>query len=124
VDKANAIVCGEKAHRGWKVVRDGYYGRPPRRRHLRPVTDGLALLPYSNSVHHDSEAQRRPLYQRLVADGTLPAGYATDDGVGLGYRGTELAEAVADRPGKAAYRVQRGAAGQAVDTRIPARRLR
>jgi peptidase E len=91
---------------------------------LRPVTDGLALLPHSNSVHHDSEAQRRPLYQRLVADGTLPAGYATDDGVGLVYRGTELAEAVADRPGRAAYRVQRGADGHVVETRIEPRRLR
>ena len=36
---------------------------------LRPVTNGLAFLPYSNGVHYDSEAQRRPLYQRLVADG-------------------------------------------------------
>jgi peptidase E len=91
---------------------------------LRPVTNGLALLPHSNSVHHDSEEQRRPLYQRLVADGTLPAGYATDDGVGLVYRGTELAEAVADRPGKAAYRVRRGADGRAVETRVEPRRLR
>jgi peptidase E len=91
---------------------------------LRAVTDGLALLPFSNGVHHDSEVQRRPLYQRLVADGTLPAGHATDDGVGLVYRGTELAEAVADRPGAAAYRVERGEDGAAVETRIEPRRLR
>ena len=56
-------------------------------------------------MHYDSEEQRRPLYQRLVADGTLPGGHATDDGVGLVYRGTELVEAVADRPDAAAYRV-------------------
>ena len=43
---------------------------------LRPVTNGLALLPYSNGVHYDSEEQRRPLYHRLIADGALPAGYA------------------------------------------------
>ncbi len=55
---------------------------------LRPVTNGLGFLPGSNGVHYDAEPQRRPLYQRLVADGTLPAGYATDDGVGLLYRGT------------------------------------
>jgi peptidase E len=91
---------------------------------LRPVTDGLGLLPYSNGVHHDSELQRRPLYHRLVADGTLPAGFATDDGVGLVYRGTELVEAVADRPGKAAYRVERSDDGTAVETRIEPRRLR
>jgi peptidase E len=91
---------------------------------LRPVTDGLGLLPYSNGVHHDSEGQRRPVYHRLVADGTLPPGFATDDGVGLVYRGTELVEAVADRPGAAAYRVERGDDGTALETRIEPRRLR
>ena len=75
---------------------------------LRPVTNGLGWLPYSNGVHYDSEPQRRPLFHRLIGDGTLPAGYATDDGVGLVYRGTEVVEAVADRPGCAAYFVKAG----------------
>ncbi|MGY1688487.1 Type 1 glutamine amidotransferase-like domain-containing protein [Geodermatophilus sp. SYSU D00867] len=91
---------------------------------LRPVTNGLGLIPTSNGVHHDSEEQRRPLYRRLVAEGTLPAGHATDDGVGLVYRGTALVEAVADRPGKAAHRVERGPDGTAVETRLEPRRLR
>ncbi|PZS27378.1 MAG: peptidase E [Pseudonocardiales bacterium] len=90
---------------------------------LRPVTDGLALLPYSNGVHYDAEEQRRPLYHRLVADGTLPAGYATDNGVGLVYRGTEFVEAVAEIEGKAAYHVGRGPDGAAVETRIEPRLL-
>jgi peptidase E len=90
---------------------------------LRAVTDGLALLPYGNGVHYDSEDQRRPLLHRLVADGTLPTSYATDDGVGLVYRGTELVEAVADRPGVAAYLVERGPDGAAVETRIEPRLL-
>jgi len=90
---------------------------------LRPVTNGLALLPYSNGVHYDSEAQRRPLFQRLIADGVLPAGYATDDGVGLHYLDTELVEAVADRPDAAAYLVQRAPDGTAVETRIEPRLL-
>ncbi|RJK96932.1 peptidase E [Vallicoccus soli] len=90
---------------------------------LRPVTDGLALLPYGNGVHYDSEEQRRPLLHRLVSDGTLPLSYATDDGVGLVYEGTELVEAVSDRPGVAAYRVERGPDGRAVETRIEPRRL-
>jgi hypothetical protein len=59
-----------------------------------------------------------------VADGTLPPGHATDDGVGLVYRGTELAEVVADRPGRAAYRVERGPDGTAVETRLEPRLLR
>ncbi len=90
---------------------------------LRPVTNGLGLIPTSNGVHYDSEEQRRPLYQRLVADGTLPDGHATDDGVGLVYRGTELVEAVADRSDAAAYRVTRGPDGDAVEIRIEPRRL-
>ncbi len=90
---------------------------------LRPVTNGLALLPYGNGVHYDSEEQRRPMLHRLVADGTLPTSYATDDGVGLVYEGTELVEAVADRPGVAAYRIERGADGAAVETRIEPRLL-
>jgi peptidase E len=90
---------------------------------LRAVTDGVALLPYGNGVHYDTEARRRPLLHRLVADGTLPTSYATDDGVGLHYRGTELVEVVADRPGVAAYRVERGADGQAVETRLEPRLL-
>jgi hypothetical protein len=32
VDKAKEIRCGDPAHRNWTVWRDGYYGRPPRRR--------------------------------------------------------------------------------------------
>jgi peptidase E len=90
---------------------------------LRPVTDGLALLPYGNGVHYDTEERRRPLLHRLVADGTLPTSYATDDGVGLSYDGTDLVEAVSDRPGAAAYRVERGPDGQAVETRIEPRLL-
>src|SRR3954451_2529398 len=90
---------------------------------LRAVTDGLALLPFSNGVHYDSEPQRRPLYQRLVADGTLPAGHATDDGVGLVYRSTDLVEAVWDRDGAAAYRVERGPDGTVVEPRLEPRRL-
>ncbi len=90
---------------------------------LRPVTNGLALLPYGNGVHYDSEERRRPMLHRLVADGTLPTSYATDDGAGLVYEGTELVEAVADRPGVAAYRIERGADGAAVETRIEPRLL-
>ncbi len=91
---------------------------------LRPVTNGLGFVPYSNGVHYNSEPQRRPLYHRLIADGTLTDGYATDDGVGLVYRGTEMVEVVADRPGCAAYRVERGAGGSATETRLEPRMLR
>lgn len=90
---------------------------------LRPVTDGLAFLPYSNSVHYDSEPQRRPVFHSLIANGTLPAGYATDDGAGLLYRGTQLIEALAERDNAGAYWVEQTPDGP-VETPLPVRRLR
>ncbi|WP_392425569.1 Type 1 glutamine amidotransferase-like domain-containing protein [Barrientosiimonas humi] len=90
---------------------------------LRVVSDGLALLPFSNGVHYDSEEQRRPKFQAAIASGELPAGYATDDGVGLLYRGTELVEAVSESDGKGAYEVRRGEDGLAVETPLDVRRL-
>lgn len=92
-------------------------------RELRAVTDGLALLPYSNGVHYDSEERRRPLFQQLVADGTLPDGYATDDGVGLHFVGTELREAVAQVTDAAAYQVRRAGDGAVEETVIRPRLL-
>jgi dipeptidase E len=70
----------------------------------RPVA-GLGFLPGSASVHYDGEPDRRPAYLEAVAAGALPAGYGIDDGVGLLFRGTRLAEVVAARPGLRAYRV-------------------
>jgi peptidase E len=90
---------------------------------LRIITDGLGLLPYGNGVHYDSEPTRRPAIHRAVADGVLPTTYCTDDGVGLVYRGTQLAEAVADRSSAGAYVVSRGATGEVVEESLEVRRL-
>jgi peptidase E len=89
---------------------------------LRPVTDGLGFLPYSNSPHHDTEAQRRPLIHRLIAEGTLPDGYATENGTGLVFFGTELHEAVTEVPGKSAYSLRR-AGDTVVESPLPTRVL-
>jgi len=43
--------------------------------------DGLGLLPGSFCPHHDSEPARAPAFAAAVANGTLPAGLALDDGV-------------------------------------------
>jgi peptidase E len=73
---------------------------------LAPFTDGLGLIPSSNGVHDDTADQpRRTAYRDMVAAGQLPGGHATEDGVGLHYLGTELAEAVTVRPGARAWRV-------------------
>lgn len=89
---------------------------------LRPITDGLGLLPFSNGVHYDSEEQRRPLFQSLVADGTLPTGYATDDGAGVLYQGTEMVGAFTERSGAGAYLVERDG-DRAVETELDVIRL-
>ncbi len=70
---------------------------------LVPVTNGLAFLPWSNSPHYDAEEQRRPLIHRLVAQGTLPDGYATENGTGLVFFGTELQDVFTEVEGKVAY---------------------
>lgn len=88
---------------------------------LQPV-DGLGFLPWSNGVHYDSEPQRRPLFQELVASGQLPDGFATDDGAGLLYRGTDMVEAVTERAGAGAFKVER-VGHAAVETPLPVRAL-
>jgi len=89
---------------------------------LRPVTNGLGFVPYANGVHYDSEDQRRPLLHRLIGDGVLPAAYATDDGVGVLYRGTEFAEAVSENDTAAAYFIENRDGG-VVETPLDTRRL-
>jgi peptidase E len=90
---------------------------------LQPITNGLGFVPFSNCPHYDGEEQRRPLFQKLIAEGALPAGYATDDGAGLLYRGTEFVEAVDEQDGKAGYYVEAGPDGNAVETRLDTRQL-
>lgn len=74
---------------------------------LAGMRDGLGFLPGSACPHYDGEELRRPRYRQLVDDG-FPAGWAAEDGVGLHFEGTELAEVVSALPGKKAYRVEPG----------------
>lgn len=90
---------------------------------LQPVTNGLALVPYGNGVHYDSEPARRPTVHRLVGEGVLPLTYCTDDGAGLVYQGTSLVDCVAERDGACCYRVERGDDGGVVETALSTRRL-
>lgn len=90
---------------------------------LRPVDNGLGLVPFSNGVHYDSEEQRRPVFQSLIGNGTLGAGYATEDGTGVLYRGTQFVEAVSEKEGKTAYYVSRGTDGTVTEERLDTRML-
>jgi len=89
---------------------------------LRPYLDGLRLLAGSYCPHYDSEPDRRPLFQQLVADGVLPAGIACDDGAAAHFADDTLAEIVADRAGAGGYLVERTADGMA-QTALPTRLL-
>jgi dipeptidase E len=71
---------------------------------------GLGFLPGSNSVHHDSEPARRPVYLEAVRQDSIPPGWAVDDGAALRFRGTALAEVVTVRAHTRAYAVD--AAGE------------
>ncbi len=78
---------------------------------------GLGLLEGSLSVHADGEPERLPVWLSLVRDGTLPGGWALDDGVGLLFRGRALDRTVSSRPGAVAQRVD-AIAGELVRRRI------
>ena len=90
---------------------------------LRPLHGALGFLGGSFVPHYHGEAQRRPLTQRLVGAGELPAGYAVDDGAALVFRGTELVEAVAQDDVAGAWRIEPDDAGGATETSLPIRRL-
>ncbi len=86
-----------------------------------PLHDGLGLLQGSACPHYDGEKERRPAYQRAVAEG-MPGGYAADDGAALHFVGTKLVEAVSSRPNAKAYRVE-SRAGQIAEEPLTTRFL-
>jgi peptidase E len=90
---------------------------------LRPFTDGLGMLAGSFCPHYNSEPERRPLYRRLVADGTLPGGIACDDGAAAHFVDETPSEFVSDRPGATAYRVEPDGAGGCAETPLGVRFL-
>jgi peptidase E len=90
---------------------------------LRPVTDGLGFLPYSNSPHHDAEEQRRPTIHRLISDGTLPDGYASDNGTGLIFEGTQLTDCVTETEGATTWQLSRRPDGSISEVPLPTRLL-
>jgi dipeptidase E len=90
---------------------------------LRPLHGGLGILDGSLSPHYHGEAQRRPLYLGLVADGTLPPGFAVDDGAALVFRDRALVEVVTSAPEAGAWRVEPDGRGGATEVALPTRFL-
>jgi peptidase E len=91
---------------------------------LDVVTDMLGWLPFSNGVHDDlTDPPRHSAYRAAVASGTLGPGYATEDGVGLHYTGTELTEAISAIDGSTAWYVVPDGRGGYYETKVEPRRL-
>jgi dipeptidase E len=78
---------------------------------------GLELLEGSLTVHADGEPERLPIWLSSVREGSLPGGWALDDGVGLLFRGRRLDRVVSSRPGAGAQRVD-AIAGELVRHRL------
>jgi dipeptidase E len=88
---------------------------------LAPLRDGLGFLKGAFCPHYDGEQERPSTLHRELRSG-FPPTMAADDGVGLHFVGTRLAEAVSSRPEAQAYRV-RWSEGEANEDAIPTRYL-
>lgn len=91
---------------------------------LAALSDGLGFIGATACPHYRGEPGRREKYVGWVADGSLADGYAVDDHVALLFRDGRLVEAVAERPDKQAFRVERDGPHRAVEIDIPVRTLR
>lgn len=88
---------------------------------LAPLPDGLGLLPGSGCPHYDGEAQRRPTYTRLVAEG-FAAGYGVDNSCALLFEDGVLADAVSSTESAGAYHVSY-TDGRVIEQRLAVRFL-
>ena len=65
----------------------------------------LGFLKGSHSPHYDREANRRPLYQKLIGSGQMKPGYACDNDAGIYFEDNEVKRVVATRPDAKVYYV-------------------
>ena len=87
------------------------------------LPDGLGLLTGSVCPHYDSEPGRRPSYRQAVAEGSLPAGWALDDGVGALFTDGVPTDTVTRTPGARLYRVEADGSGGVTERPLPCRTL-
>ncbi len=85
---------------------------------MQPVINGLGFLPYTSGVHYNTEEQRRPLIHKHILEGTIPDGYATDDGVNIHFIDQEFHKAVSDRPEVYAYKIIRNQDNSIIEEKI------
>ncbi len=79
----------------------------------------LGLLKGSHSPHYDREAQRRPLYLKLVGSGQLKPGYACYNDAGIYFEDNEVKRVVKTRAEAKVFYVSR-VGNEAVEKELPA----
>ena len=67
------------------------------------VVKCLGFIKGSHSPHYDAEAGRRPLYQKLIANGTMAPGYACDNDAGIYFEDNSVKRVVSARAGAKCY---------------------
>ena len=65
----------------------------------------LGFLKGSHSPHYDREADRRPLYQKLIGSGEMKPGYACDNDAGIYFEDNEVRRVVSTRAEAKVYYV-------------------
>jgi peptidase E len=81
------------------------------------VVQGLGFLAGSHCPHYDGEAQRRPLYLKLVGSGAIKPGYACDNDAGIYFEDDAPERVVATRADARVYHVTREG-DEAVETQL------
>lgn len=76
---------------------------------LGPLADGLGWFPGSYCPHADQPG-RLDTYCAAISDGSLPSGWAVDDGAALHFVGGALTRVVSASPNAAVYAVDGGGA--------------
>ncbi len=81
------------------------------------VVKGLGFLKGSNCPHYHTEADRRPLYMKMIEEGKMLPGYACDETAGLYFEGTQLKRVITQNVADKVYKVTLHK-GKAVETAL------
>jgi peptidase E len=114
------ILTGESAGGlcWWDGGSSDSFGNP-----VQAIHDGLGWVPGAFAPHYDSEADRRPLLHKWVAEGVYDSAYGVDDDVALHVVDGKVIGAFSERAEANAYLVARDADGNAVEKIITSQRL-
>ncbi len=82
----------------------------------------LGFLPGSCAPHYDGEANRRPRYHQLIAEGTILPGYGIEDSAAIHFIAGQVAAVVSSVDGKQAYKVE-GHRDQVIESSLETRYL-